>query len=317
VPIDLDELGRRIDEHGRIARVTIAETSGSVPRESGAAMLVWPDGLSGTIGGGALEFDAAALAREALGKPMSFAQVGRKPLGPGLGQCCGGSVTLVIETFDRTGLNKVMAAIGDSACHLRRVCEEAAATPDTIRRATEGEPERTHFLEGWLSEPVAMAKRPIWLFGAGHVGRAVVSVLEPTGEFEIVWIDMSADRFPSMVPSGVRQFLAENPADATTYAPANAEHLIMTHSHALDLQICSRILAIPFRSAGLIGSKSKWVRFRKRLSEAGFDEETIDRITCPIGIPELGKHPHAIAIGLACRLLGRGLPGNNPPTARR
>ena len=309
---DLDELGLRVRRHGRVARVMIAETSGSVPREAGTAMLVWTDGQSGTIGGGALEYGAAAAAREALERAEPASLSVRRPLGPGLGQCCGGSVTLVTEVFDARRLEEVRAGIGNGDHHLRHVTADNGNPPDAIRRAVRSKPFGIHHAKGWVSEPVATAKRPLWLYGAGHVGRAVVAVLEPTGRFDIVWVDMSPERFPEGTPESVRLLHSENPADAVRFAPPDGEHVIMTHSHAIDLDICGRLLATQFRSAGLIGSASKWARFRRRLAEAGFGEELIDRIRCPIGMPELGKHPHAIAIGLACSLLGQGVADQMP-----
>ena len=314
---DLDELERLVRRHGRVARVLVAGTSGSVPREAGTAMLVWPEGQSGTIGGGALEFEAAAAAREALGQPAPVSLSVRRPLGPGLGQCCGGSVTLVTELFDEGRLGEVKAEIGDRGHHLRPVAEGGADAPETVRRAVEGEPGQVHHAKGWVSEPVAAARRALWLYGAGHVGRAVVSVLGPTDRFGIVWVDMSPERFPAEVPGNVRLLHSANPADAVAFAPPDGEHVIMTHSHAIDLDICSRLLAVPFRSAGLIGSASKWARFRRRLAAAGHGGELIDRIRCPIGMPELGKHPHAIAIGLACSLLGDGVAGRAPAASGR
>ena len=83
------------------------------------------------------------------------------------------------------------------------------------------------------------------------------------------------------------------------HAPPSAEHLVLTYSHALDLEICHRLLSHGFARAGLIGSATKWARFRKRLLALGHSEVSIARITCPIGDPALGKHPQAIAIGVA------------------
>ena len=303
MPIDIDDLGRRVASHGQVARVLIVKTSGSAPREAGAEMLVWKNGQSGTIGGGALEFEAAEEARKLLGASPGGTRIVRKPLGPGLGQCCGGSVTLSTEIFDDKGFDELAAGLKGKRHRLHRTLLGADAPPDGLRSAAEEEPDRTHFADGWLAEPAERKPRQIWLYGAGHVGRAVVDVLAPFAEFEIVWVDMAAERFPARIPQSVKRFLSESPANAVAYAPANAEHVIMTHSHAIDLDICCRILSLPFRSAGLIGSKSKWSRFRKRLSEAGFADREIGRIACPIGIPELGKLPHAIAVGLACSLI--------------
>jgi xanthine dehydrogenase accessory factor len=87
------------------------------------------------------------------------------------------------------------------------------------------------------------------------------------------------------------------------YAPKKADHLILTYSHEIDLDLCHRLLGHGFRSAGLIGSRTKWARFRKRLAALGHAPAAIERITCPIGTPALGKHPQAIAIGVAAAML--------------
>jgi xanthine dehydrogenase accessory factor len=105
------------------------------------------------------------------------------------------------------------------------------------------------------------------------------------------------------VPEAVTQLVAADPAAAVAYAPAEAEHLIVTYSHALDLDLCHRLLGHGFGSAGLIGSATKWARFRSRLRQLGHADAAISRICCPIGQPGLGKHPQAIAVGVAATLL--------------
>jgi xanthine dehydrogenase accessory factor len=87
------------------------------------------------------------------------------------------------------------------------------------------------------------------------------------------------------------------------HAPTDAEHLILTYSHALDLDLCHRLLRRGFLSCGLIGSATKWARFRSRLTALGHDAAAVGRIRCPIGDPALGKHPQAIAVGVAAELL--------------
>ncbi len=299
----LHDIEAAVGRHGRVARVLVAQTSGSVPREAGASMLVWKNGQSGTIGGGALEYEAAEAARSSLGKGASSAGIRRRPLGPGLGQCCGGSVTLVTEFFDHDQLRKVTLAIGETGRYLRAISGDNG---DTAPPDLAGDCGQILFSRNWVGEAVSPCRRSLWLFGAGHVGRAVVATLAPLDGLDITWVDVTADRYPADIADCAEQLVAANPADTVRFAPPEADHLVMTHSHALDLDICSRLLAVPFRSIGLIGSKSKWARFRKRLSEAGHATEVIDRIECPIGMPELGKHPQAIAIGLACRMLAPG-----------
>ena len=229
-------------------RITVAKTAGSVPRDAGTQMLVWVDRIEGTIGGGRLEWDAIAEARRMLaaGRTQHQAQI---PLGPALGQCCGGSVGLLWEET-----------------------EALAKTP----------------------------KRPLWIYGAGHVGRAIVHVMQPLPDFEITWVDTHADRFPQ---TEVNVLVASEPARVVKHAPIDAEHLILTYSHDMDLALCHALLSHDFKSAGLIGSATKWARFKSRLAALGHPPEQIARIACPIGDPTLGKHPAAIALGVAAAMI--------------
>ena len=297
--LDLAELGAKVRNHGRVVRVVVAETRGSVPRERGAAMLVWDGGQCGTIGGGALELAAVRKARRALNKGDWMETI---PLGPGLGQCCGGSVNLLAEVFDKERLSDIAPPV-----YLRRVQGNgdvplALKKMLSVQRSVR-EPVTPTLSQGWMIEPVSAMTRRIWVFGAGHVGRAVVNVLAALPEMEITWVDSEQARFPDRVPESVVQLVSRNPADAVRHAPNLAEHLIFTYSHAIDLEICHRLLGQGFRRAGLIGSKTKWARFHKRLAELGHADGQISRINCPIGRPELGKHPQAIAIGVAAEML--------------
>ena len=161
----------------------------------------------------------------------------------------------------------------------------------------------TALVQGWLVEPVAAPTRQLWIWGAGHVGRALVSVLAPLPDLAITWVDVAPDRFPLDVPPNVTMVPAADPATLADHAPTGAEHLILTFSHALDLELCHRLLRRGFRSCGLIGSATKWARFRSRLKALGHDPAAVGRIRCPIGDPALGKHPQAIAVGVAAELI--------------
>ncbi|MBL9059740.1 MAG: xanthine dehydrogenase accessory protein XdhC [Mangrovicoccus sp.] len=299
--LDLEALKAAVAGHGRVARVVVAAVQGSAPREPGAVMLVWRDGQSGTIGGGALEYEAAKAARLALDGGGD--RLSRHPLGPQLGQCCGGSVTLATELFDAARLEFV----GKTDPWLRRL-EGTAEVPLALRRAMkavrgEGVGPAALLDAGWLLEPVARPTRPVWIWGAGHVGRALVAVLAPLPDLAITWVDTAPDRFPGTVPESVTAVPAADPLRLVPHAPENAEHLILTFSHSLDLDLCHGLLVRGFRSCGLIGSATKWARFRSRLAGLGHDPAAIARITCPIGDPALGKHPQAIAVGVAAALL--------------
>jgi xanthine dehydrogenase accessory factor len=283
---------------GRVARVVIAGVEGSSPREPGAAMLVWPGGQSGTIGGGALEWQAAAAARAQLAGGGT--QVSRIPLGPALGQCCGGAVTLVTEVF-ADALPQAVA--GMVARPLSNAPMPLAVSRILDRARAQGLRPACQIVQGWIVEPEAEASRALWVWGAGHVGRALVSVLAPLPDLAITWVDSAADRFPDALPAGVTQLTAVNPADLVPHAPSDAEHLVLTYSHALDLELCHRLLGHGFAGLGLIGSATKWARFRSRLAALGHAAPAIGRIRCPMGDPALGKHPQAIALGVAVALL--------------
>jgi len=293
---DLNALERAVTEHGRVGRVVITGIQGSSPREIGASMLVWQGGQSGTIGGGALEFELAKSALNVADKRLS-----RHALGPELGQCCGGALQIVTEVFEQNTLptsrdGVVVRAVDGSHTMPLRVQK-------LLKDARGGALIETHVCQGWFIEAVHKTTRALWVWGAGHVGRALVNALAPLPEFATTWIDTSEDRFPNNVPEDVTKLPAQNPAALVKHAPKNAEHIILTYSHALDLELCHQLLTHDFQFAGLIGSKSKWARFQSRLAALGHSNAQISRITCPIGNPVLGKHPQAIAIGVGSSLL--------------
>jgi len=296
---DLIALRSAVAQHGRVVRVVVVDITGSVPREIGATMMVWADGQSGTIGGGALEYEAMIRARS-----ITSDVIEKVPLGPALGQCCGGVVTLVSEIFDAERISTLrepfvlrnLSVVDDVPLTIQRMIRENRNGRESAALT---------FSAGWLFEPITTKRSPLWIYGAGHVGRALVNVLTPLESFDLTWIDTHAKRFPEAICMDVTQLIAENPAELVKYAPVSADHLIFTYSHTLDLEICHQLLEHNFRWAGLIGSRTKWARFRSRLSQLGHPDTQISRIECPIGQPELGKHPQSIAIGIAANLLSK------------
>jgi len=293
---DLEALRAAVQRRGRVVRVVIAAVRGSSPREVGAAMLVWKDEQSGTIGGGALEFAAATAAR----RQTVGLQVSRHALGPDLGQCCGGAVTLLSEVYD---VDTVAALGGDVVARAM----DGAPMPLSVKRLLAqargtGLRPGAQVLDGWMVEPVSRPTRDIWIWGAGHVGRALVRVLAPLPDVAITWVDVAVDRFPEE-DYGATIVPTARPAELVRHAPVGAQHLVVTYSHALDLELCDLLLRRGFGFAGLIGSATKWARFRSRLAALGHGAGAIGRITCPMGAPELGKHPQMIAVGVAAQML--------------
>lgn len=298
--LDRDALAQAIAAHGPLVRVVICAHAGSSPREAGASMLVWAGGQSGTIGGGALEYQAAATARAMAGASM----VEKVALGPALGQCCGGAVVLGYERFAS------VSDVPEAGLYARPLARDAGEeAPMAIRQALKtrrGQGVATlRYAQGWLAEPVSPAPRALWVWGAGHVGRALVATLAPLPGVAITWVDTAPERFPEALPTGVTARFAADPATLVPEAPGNAEHLILTYSHALDLALCHLLLGHGFQTCGLIGSGSKWARFRGRLQALGHAPAQISRIACPIGDPGFGKHPQAIAISVAAAFLSK------------
>lgn len=278
-------IAKALETHGTCAMVSVVSVEGSAPREVGARIVVTPLGFHGTIGGGTLEWQAIAKAQAQLGKPSQH-KLSSHSLGPDLGQCCGGRVKLMTEAFAK---NDLAEAKGFAAQEEKGVF------------AVSG-----RIMEPDFVEQFGDSNRKLYLFGAGHVGRALVLALAPLS-FDVIWIDPREGAFPSVVPSNVVTIHSENPAAEIANAPSGSFALVMTHSHPLDLQIIDAVLRGPnFAYAGLIGSATKRARFSKRLREAGVMENRIHELVCPIGISSIkSKHPAAIAAATAAQLLSR------------
>ncbi|MCA0431856.1 MAG: xanthine dehydrogenase accessory protein XdhC [Proteobacteria bacterium] len=154
-----------------------------------------------------------------------------------------------------------------------------------------------------LEEHLA-APRQLYLFGAGHVGRALVFTLSQT-DVAVTWIDPRPNAFPSVVPGNVTMLESDDAAQILAAAPQGSLVYVMTHSHALDLVIVDASLRQPAIAAtALIGSATKRARFEKRLREANIDAEQVASLICPIGIGGIAsKKPEAIAISAAAQIL--------------
>lgn len=260
--------------------VQVVAVAGSVPREVGAWMAVLPHGQLGTVGGGHLEWQAAERARALLLSDAVPATEQTVVLGPSLGQCCGGQVTLRYERV-------------------------AAADRERIALT------------------LRARHTPVVLFGGGHVGRAIVAALLPL-PFDIHWVDSRDEVFPADLPPQVLAEHSDPVQRAVADVRAGARVLIMSFSHAEDLDIVAACLLrqrehgdLPF--VGLIGSRTKWATFRHRLEARGFSAQELAHVTCPIGLPGIvGKAPEVIAASVAAQLLlGLSQQGNgvaHPPS---
>lgn len=300
-----------IDRHGKAAMATVVETRGSAPREAGARIVVLPDAsFFGTIGGGTLEWRAIADLQAALARPLPhFYENRRIALGPELGQCCGGRVDLALEVFDHSRRQEVVElAEAERAGPFRTRGEQG--TDGKLHRVIDGSSPigigSARIDHGVVSEGFGDDSRVLYLFGAGHVGRALVLALAPL-PFRVVWIDPRPDAFPQHVPANVRCLQPDDTPATLDGAPSGSFVLVMSHSHALDLAIVARALkGQDFAYVGLIGSETKRARFSSQLAGAGLARTEIERLVSPIGVAGIrSKLPAAIAASVTADLLVR------------
>jgi xanthine dehydrogenase accessory factor len=291
--------------------VTVAQAEGSVPREAGAKMLVTADGLADTIGGGHLEFVATAVAREMLAQPAhepgAQRRLQRLPLGPTLGQCCGGVAHLSFERVDAAGhahFEAIRDSIANNQSCLRQLPLDSAAPP-----ALAGDAGDTHLWQDdagarWLADACRPPAAQLYLFGAGHVGAAIVRALAAL-PCRITWIDEREEMFPASLPPNVTIEATDTPEALVAAAPDDASYLVMTHSHPLDQALAEAILRRGrIGWFGLIGSATKRVQFERRLQQRGIPAARLADMVCPIGIQGIaGKEPAVIAIAVAAQLL--------------
>lgn len=240
--------------------VQVLAHEGSAPREAGTRMLVSADEVAGTIGGGHLEWVAIETARGLLASGRDSTADHRYALGPSLGQCCGGAVTLRCQ---------------------RLSAERLAAWPQPAPRFH------------------------LQLYGAGHVGRAVVELLRHQ-HCRVQWIDEREACFPAdPLPAHIERICLEPVEAEVATAPPGAFYLVMTHEHLLDERITAAILQRgDFAFCGLIGSQTKRQRFLHRFEHRGLPPDVLARLTCPIGLSGItGKEPEVIAVSVVAQLL--------------
>jgi xanthine dehydrogenase accessory factor len=270
-------------------------------------MLVRERDIVGSVGGGQLELLAIDEARRMMADKAARPALMRYSLGPDLGQCCGGAVRLLLEPLsktDRRWLTQWHAQA--SQTETRWLVTASGAGKSWVE--PDGDQDGARVAEagkGWqVIEAVRRRSRPLWLFGAGHVGRAMAKVAAEL-PFEVTWLDSRFDGFPTEIPDGVRHVVAPRLADQVNEAPPATLFLVLTHSHQLDLDICDRVLRRgDCAFLGLIGSATKKARFLSALKGRGHGAAALEQLVCPIGLAQIpGKQPMAIAVSTAAQLL--------------
>jgi xanthine dehydrogenase accessory factor len=257
--------------------VEVLQTRGSAPREVDTWMLVTDQLTLNTIGGGHLEYESIKIARSLLRDSLVGSGQARRflerefKLGPSLGQCCGGAMRLMFT-----------------------VLPEA--------------PDRSHWLARRLNDPAGDCS-PVALVGGGHVGQAIVRALLPL-PFSLTWIDSRDGVFPQISHPRLTISPTDDVVDCVAEIDPKSSLLVMSFTHAEDFEVIRAALlrrretpdSFPF--IGLIGSKTKWAKFRHRLLGRGLSEQELQAVTCPIGLTEItGKSPAVIAASVAAQLL--------------
>lgn len=306
----------------RVVLVTVAGIRGSAPREVGAKMIVTRDATIGTIGGGQLEYQCSRLAFDLLDADES-PSLRKFPLGASMGQCCGGVVDILFEPIADTlpaWLQDLRALYGQRepaviVTHLEHAFGKCVVTrgsqfgddvPSNVvgtARDSLQSGRSAHRADDWFFETVVGTDFNIAVFGAGHVGTAVVNALAQL-DCNIRWVDSRRDIFRK-VPANVRAIETDTPAFEVAAMPSGSYYLVMTHSHAIDFDICDRILRRTDAAyCGLIGSVTKRRRFEKRFRSQAMPQVLIDALVCPIGVDGIGgKKPAEIAVAAAAEIL--------------
>lgn len=242
--------------------VHVERARGSTPRIAGTKMLVSQGALLGTIGGGQLEYIAIEAARQMLvgGEQDRTLDI---PLGPEIGQCCGGHITLLLTVFDIHTAHALAASV-----------------------------------------EVANKKQPsVYIFGAGHVGRALATALLPL-PVQALLLDNRDDEL-ALIPPPIKKERAALPEAHIRSAPPGSAFVILTHDHALDFLLAQEALSRPDAAyVGMIGSKTKRATFKSWLNDQPETSVDLKRLTMPIGASKLtDKRPAVIAAMVAAEIM--------------
>lgn len=245
-----------------VVRVDVTEAQGSTPRETGAWMLVSANGLFATIGGGQLELMAIKEARELISNGQRSGKM-QVPLGPEIGQCCGGRVALSLELMDEAVIAATMEAVR----------QEDAALPQ------------------------------VYVFGAGHVGKALALALSSL-PVRTILVETRQDELDAATDT-VEKRLAAMPESLVGDAAPGSAFVVLTHDHALDFLIVDQALARKEAAyVGMIGSQTKRATYSSWHRKNGGDPVDIDRLVCPIGGSAVkDKRPQVIAALVAAEIM--------------
>lgn len=295
----------------RVILVTVVGVQGSSPREVGAQLWVTTRATAGSVGGGMLEHIAIQRARTWLDSNRQPPRLTSFPLGPDSRQCCGGIVVLLFEEPNADGLALLRDTVNAPSAAIKTELSTGTKRAASSLPVAACSLDDDLLIQSWQSSRASVA-----LFGAGHVGTAIVHALSPL-DFPVLWYDERLELLPHQRASNIRCGSPKDPA-AMAQIPPGASWLIMTHRHDRDLELVRQaIVRADFGFLGLIGSATKRRRFQRHLTSEGFPPDRLDRLVCPIGIDGIsGKEPAVIAASVVAQLLSIQ-PISDPAKARR
>ncbi|ACX95703.1 xanthine dehydrogenase accessory protein XdhC [Halothiobacillus neapolitanus] len=319
--LDWTALARLNNQPEDFVLVSVGVVKGSSPREKGTHMAVFPQRTQGTIGGGHLEFFAIQHARELLNQPPSktpFHELSlhSTPLTPRFDQCCGGMVQLIFERIRpkqfawldqlATFLDTDRETAGISAERPSAwLLSDLTARTRTVLLAAPTDDQRQRETDRMaLIEPIAPRALNIVIFGAGHVGQALIQSMQHL-DADLTLIDSRAKQLGFATTANVQKICTTEWQAYVNRGTDRTTFLVLTHSHQLDFDIVEAILRSGrFGYCGLIGSKTKKIRFDRQFKNRGLTPPQISRLTCPIGLPEIqGKSPAVIAASVCAQIL--------------
>lgn len=332
IPAALD----RLQAGERAVLCSILKSSGSAPRGPGARMLVLSDGTTlGTVGGGAVEHQAGVLALELLSSGRSLTREFLLHPNPGedLGMVCGGDVLLGFYCLrpdreaDRAALETVQAALAANRSVWLRTDYPAAgearltALDREDLHAEEAQlPQQTTLTEGpeglTVVEPL-QEREPVYIFGGGHVGTALVPVLDALGFAATVYDPRAEVAVPARYPRAERVIHGPFEDISALHLGPEAWVIIMTPGHKADFEVLRQALETEATYIGCIGSAGKIAYVNSRLLAAGFTQKDLNRVHAPIGLPILAETPEEIAVSIAGELIlhrhgGQRIPWTKP-----
>ncbi len=312
---------QRLNAGERVVLCSVLQSDGSAPREAGAKMAVFADGSTlGTVGGGALERLAGLYALELLkaGRSGTKRYVLRPNKQEDIGMVCGGDVLLGFQCL-RPDSAAELAALTELAAALDRVCsawlrtaytEDGAEMSVITREDVHGDGQRLPDVptvsltrDGTvLLEPVSK-RYMVYLFGGGHVGRALVPVLASVG-FPVTVYDARPEfAVPERYPLAAR--VVQGPFEDISGVEIRPEDyvVVMTPGHKADYEVLAQALRTEAAYIGCIGSARKAAFVNQRLLEAGFTQADLARIHSPIGLPILAQTPEEIAVSITAEMI--------------